>query len=54
MAVYNVVPSNPFQYLTDSRTIEKVIIEPEFCSISSNMLNCVPDDTYVTLKLPNT
>ena len=53
-AFLNEEPSNPFQNLTDSLSIEKVIIQPDFCSISSNSIDCIPDDTYVTLNLPNT
>ena len=50
----NTEPKNPFQDLAEHREIIQMIVKPEFCSNSSNIVQCVPDDTYVTLELPNT
>ena len=45
-------PHNPFQQLRTNSAIGKVIVEPEFCSTSTNTADCIPDDTHVTLILP--
>ena len=40
----NTDPKNPFQNLTENRSIVKVITEPLFCSASLDVDQCVPDD----------
>ena len=51
-ASHNNQPNNPFQQLRNNSDTKTVVIEPEFCSTSTNTEQCVPDDTHVTLKLP--